>query len=263
MPREELFTIGEFSAITGVGIYSLRYYDEIGALKPEYVDPVSNYRYYGFRQLSRIPAISICKDAGIKLSEFDSFLVDGSVDYGKLLEASRKAIEEIIDSCRSKEREFDQIEEFCTIMSKLGQKQSFTEKLRDLDIWTIPYEDIPSQRGSSGMLVKLSESAAKCGMRIMPSTYGVLRIREADGFRDYAFSTLADQDKAASGNEHHMVIPGGDYLFAVMGSCSIDEASELMDAHAKEICGDQILSLALLSGGTSDPLYCAAARITG
>ena len=52
MPKAELFTIGEFSAMTGVGIHSLRYYDEIGALKPEYVDPVSNYRYYGLRQLS-------------------------------------------------------------------------------------------------------------------------------------------------------------------------------------------------------------------
>ena len=31
MPKAELFTIGEFSAMTGVGIHSLRYYDEIGA----------------------------------------------------------------------------------------------------------------------------------------------------------------------------------------------------------------------------------------
>lgn len=263
MPREELFTIGEFSAITGVGIYSLRYYDEIGALKPEYVDPVSNYRYYGFRQLSRIPAISICKDAGIKLSEFDSFLVDGSVDYGRLLESSRRAIEEIIESCRSKEREFDQVEEFCTIMSRLCREQQFTEKLRDLDIWAVPYEEIPPQRGSSGMLVKLSESAAKSGMRIMPSAYGVLRIREADGFRDYAFSMLADQDKAASGNEHHMVIPGGDHLFNVMGSCDIEKACDLMDAHDDVSKDDRILALALLTGGTSGPLYCAASRISG
>ena len=58
MPKAELFSIGEFSAMTGVGIHSLRYYDEIGALKPEYVDPVSNYRYYGLRQLSLIPAIN-------------------------------------------------------------------------------------------------------------------------------------------------------------------------------------------------------------
>lgn len=262
MPREELFTIGEFSAITGVGIYSLRYYDEIGALKPEYVDPASNYRYYGFKQLSRIPAISICKDAGIKLSEFDSFLVNGSVDYDKLLEASRKAIKEIIDSCRSKERGFDQIEEFYTIMSKLGQKQSFTEKVRSLDIWTVPYEEISPQRGTSDMLVKLSESAAGCGRRIMPSAYGVLRTREADGFRDYAFSMLADQDKTVSANKHHMVIPGGEYLFAVMGSCSIDRSAELMDAHAGERQGDQVLSLALISGDTSGPLYCAATRLS-
>ena len=32
MPKAELFTIGEFSAMTGLGIHSLRYYDEIGAL---------------------------------------------------------------------------------------------------------------------------------------------------------------------------------------------------------------------------------------
>ena len=40
------YKIGDFSRLTNISIRTLRYYDEIGILKPEYVDPYSGYRYY-------------------------------------------------------------------------------------------------------------------------------------------------------------------------------------------------------------------------
>ena len=138
MPKSELFTIGEFSAITGIGIHSLRYYDEIGALKPEYVDPVSNYRYYGFRQLSRIPAINLCKDAGINLSNFDSFLVDGSVDYPRLLEESKKSLERMITDYQLKQRELEQVEAMLAIEQKL---RNVDEVKMHLDSIRVRYGD--------------------------------------------------------------------------------------------------------------------------
>lgn len=262
MSRDELFTIGEFSAITGVGIYSLRYYDEIGALKPEFVDPVSNYRYYGFKQLSRIPAISICKDAGIKLSDLDSYLENGSVDYSRLLAESRRSIEKIIDDCRQKERGFDRIEELCSISSGLSSVREVTADVRSLDIWAAPYEETVPDAGSSGMLVALSESAGSYRVRIMPSVYGILRVITEGGTIDYAFSMLADPDETLSCDGHHMSIPGGKYLFSSMDSCSIDGACDIISSLDKGCGTDQLMSLALISGSSSGPVYCAAARLS-
>ena len=39
-----MFKIGEFSKLTQVSIRMLRYYDEMGLLKPSQVDPWTNYR---------------------------------------------------------------------------------------------------------------------------------------------------------------------------------------------------------------------------
>ena len=37
------YKIGDFSRLTNISIRTLRYYDEIGILKPEYVDQYSGY----------------------------------------------------------------------------------------------------------------------------------------------------------------------------------------------------------------------------
>src|ERR1700761_6882869 len=47
MPKDpQLFTIGEFSQISGLSVKALRFYDEKGLLKPAHVDPATDYRYY-------------------------------------------------------------------------------------------------------------------------------------------------------------------------------------------------------------------------
>lgn len=68
-----LLSIGEVSAITGVHISSLRYYDKIGILKPAYVDPFTNYRYYSFSQTEIVYAIQACVSLDIPLKEYHNF----------------------------------------------------------------------------------------------------------------------------------------------------------------------------------------------
>lgn len=41
-----MYKIGEFSKITSLTVKTLRYYDEVGLLKPAQVDEMSGYRYY-------------------------------------------------------------------------------------------------------------------------------------------------------------------------------------------------------------------------
>lgn len=47
-----MLKIGEFSRLSKVSIRMLRYYDDIGLLKPAVTDRFTGYRYYNNGQLS-------------------------------------------------------------------------------------------------------------------------------------------------------------------------------------------------------------------
>ena len=69
-----MLKIGEFSKLSRVSIRMLRHYDEIGLLKPVYIDPDSGYRYYGEDQLSMAGRITSLKDMGFGLSAISQLL---------------------------------------------------------------------------------------------------------------------------------------------------------------------------------------------
>ena len=52
-----MFRIGDFSKLSKTSIKTLRYYDEIGLLRPEYVDSENGYRFYTTEQLLKIHKI--------------------------------------------------------------------------------------------------------------------------------------------------------------------------------------------------------------
>ena len=60
-----MFRIGEFSKLTKLSIKALRYYDQVGLLKPAFVDSVTAYRYYTEEQLETVEKISAYKAAGL------------------------------------------------------------------------------------------------------------------------------------------------------------------------------------------------------
>ena len=60
------YSIREVAEMTGVSTRTLRYYDEIGLLKPLYTND-SGYRYYGEEELNRLQQILFYKERGIRL----------------------------------------------------------------------------------------------------------------------------------------------------------------------------------------------------
>jgi len=63
------YRIGEFARLAGVSIKALRFYDEIGLLKPASVDPRTQYRGYESGQLERLTTILALKDLGATLAD--------------------------------------------------------------------------------------------------------------------------------------------------------------------------------------------------
>ncbi len=71
-------SIGEVSKIMKVSHTSLRYYDEIGILKPAYTNQDTGYRYYAKNQMPVLSMIMLAIDLDIPLKEFEKYLENGS-----------------------------------------------------------------------------------------------------------------------------------------------------------------------------------------
>lgn len=69
-----MFRIGEFSKIAQVSGSQLRYYDEIGLLKPARIDEWTGYRYYSAAQLPRLNRILALKELGLSLDQIRRML---------------------------------------------------------------------------------------------------------------------------------------------------------------------------------------------
>ena len=73
-----MYSIGEFSKIGSVSTKTLRYYDEIGLLRPAYVDEENRYRYYEERQVDEILLISELKTYDLRLEQIKAIMESGN-----------------------------------------------------------------------------------------------------------------------------------------------------------------------------------------
>ena len=69
-----MFRIGEFAQIAQVSGRQLRFYDELGLLRPAHSDPQTGYRYYSIRQLPRLNSILALKELGLTLEQIGPLL---------------------------------------------------------------------------------------------------------------------------------------------------------------------------------------------
>ena len=72
-----VYKIGDFANLVNISVRTLRYYDEIGLLKPEIVDRYTSYRYYTDDNVVEAQFITLLKEVGFTLQEI--------IDYKKFL----------------------------------------------------------------------------------------------------------------------------------------------------------------------------------
>src|SRR5688500_3767738 len=107
-----MFKIGEFSRFTRITVKMLRHYDEIGLLKPSFVDASSGYRYYLAEQLPRLNRIIALKDLGFSLDEI-AFLLNAGTPCGEqnhLIEHRRAELERSIARDHARLRQLDALQ---------------------------------------------------------------------------------------------------------------------------------------------------------
>lgn len=84
--------IKEFAKLTGVSVRTLRYYDEIGLLKPAFVDKFTGYRFYDESSLVRMQEILFYRELDFSLKSIAEFLSSPNYDKEKALAEQKKLL---------------------------------------------------------------------------------------------------------------------------------------------------------------------------
>lgn len=117
-----MLSIGEFSRICFVTKKTLRHYDEIGLLRPEYTAE-NGYRYYTAGQLRTMLLITRLKGYGFSLPEISAVLADpgGALLAGKLAEKRRamtRRVEETSRLLRQLDADMDKLKRSIDMMEQ-------------------------------------------------------------------------------------------------------------------------------------------------
>ena len=105
-----MYTIGEFSRVTGLTVKALRFYHEEGVLEPASVDPRTGYRYYDAGQVETARVIAYLRGVELPVGEIRELLRGGGSEEGLLdaLERHRAVVEEKVRRLRTVARSLGQ-----------------------------------------------------------------------------------------------------------------------------------------------------------
>ena len=84
--------VKQFSLLTGVSVRTLHYYDEIGLLKPEYIDEHNGYRYYGEESIRRLSEILFYRELDFSLKSISELLLLPYYDRKAALQGQKKLL---------------------------------------------------------------------------------------------------------------------------------------------------------------------------
>lgn len=124
------FSIGEMAKLHNTTIKTLRYYDEIGLLKPIHINLNNGYRYYSTEQFEQLNTIHYLKELGFSLKEIRRHLehrdIDGFLD---LLEKQKELTENKIKELERINRRFQ----------KRIEDINLAREVKELEVASIKY----------------------------------------------------------------------------------------------------------------------------
>jgi len=93
------YRIGEFARLSGVSVKTLRFYDEVGILRPARIDPRTRYRFYSAQQLQDIALARMLRASGVSVPEVKRLLRkrDRMPEQRALLESLQAELRESLE----------------------------------------------------------------------------------------------------------------------------------------------------------------------
>ena len=93
MDKQDLFQIGDVAKMFHLSVSSLRHYEKIGLLQPEYIDNETGYRYYSTRQFECLNTIRYLRVLDIPLPKVADFLKNRDINkIREMLEQQKEIV---------------------------------------------------------------------------------------------------------------------------------------------------------------------------
>ena len=127
-PTKNLFTIGEFSRVTGLTVKTLRFYHDERLLVPAFVDPRTNYRYYSADQAEIARVISYLRALDFPVGEIAS-LLKSKGDEEHLLDAMTRHRDALARRAKQLRQAVKSIDQFIT-----QERQATTMSQQNFDV---------------------------------------------------------------------------------------------------------------------------------
>lgn len=106
--KNGLISIGRMAELNRVGVSTLRLYDKLNLLKPQYVDQETGYRYYDIHQNARMDMIAYMRELGMSLAEIGD--VFNREDLALIEEILARKNEQIHEQIRRLRAQHDAVE---------------------------------------------------------------------------------------------------------------------------------------------------------
>ena len=130
---KDLFTIGEMHKLFAVPVRTLRFYDEIGLLRPERVDPRTGYRYYSAGQFERLNTIKYLRALGVSLERIRGFFENRDTDV-----VERLLQEPLADTRR-------RLDELQRIERRIGRRLDDLRRARTAETGVVLQKTLPAR----------------------------------------------------------------------------------------------------------------------
>lgn len=119
MEKSELFQIGDVAKMFHLSVGSLRHYEKMGLLEPEYIDRETGYRYYSTRQFECLNTIRYLRVLDMPLLQIADFLKNRDIDkMREMLCQQREAVIQKQRDLQIIERKIDnRLQQLCNALS--------------------------------------------------------------------------------------------------------------------------------------------------
>lgn len=197
----QYMSIGKVSKLKNVSIKSLRYYDQIGILKPAFVNTETNYRYYTNEQLYLLDAITVCIKLGIPLKDLNNYVENSSINLQKLLyDGKILAEQKIMDihNCLATLQEtLQNMASPVTGLAKIPESRNgvllpdgfYHNEIVARNMLTVPLEDMDVPKYYGQHILKLFVTAQQMGT-VVAYPSGVLHEYKNGKYQRHMFLTI-------------------------------------------------------------------------
>ncbi len=209
-----LLSIGELAKIRNVNVQSLRYYEKLGILIPEYINPDSGYRYYSPDQIMVLDTIILCIELGIPLKELKNYVdAEGRLEFERLLNDGRSLAKEKIRKIESNIDSIDRTLQYIHAQRDfLGRDGYYSRHIFDRYIITIPSKIKMDAKTYERNLSKLFNTARKSHL-LASFPHGLIINYQNGKFMDsHMFLEVLPEESNDQNLPEVKTLPAGNYL---------------------------------------------------